>query len=77
MNKSWCGTKEIKLIDCPFCGSKPRMIHIGNDHTKKRKIEVKCPSCRIKRVDAAISHSFEWLEDIAAKNWNQRPTNES
>ncbi len=50
------------------------MNHIGNEYTKSRKIEVKCPSCRIKRVDAAFKHGFDFLENAAMKNWNQTPT---
>ncbi len=75
--KTWCGTKEIELDTCPFCGSEPTVTHIGNDHTKKRKIEVKCPKCRIKRVDAALHHGFAFIEEAAAKNWNQRPLKSS
>jgi len=71
--KTWCGQKEIELDDCPFCGGEPKVMHIGNDHTKKRKIEVSCPKCRIKRIDAAIYHGFDFLEKIAAEHWNQRP----
>lgn len=70
--KTWCETKEIELNDCPFCGGEPKVSHIGNDHTKKRKIEIKCSKCRIKRTDAALIHSFSWLEDVSAKNWNQQ-----
>lgn len=70
---SWCGTKEIELLECPFCGSDPVAIHIGNNHTKIRKIVIKCPECRCQRKDAALRNGFEWLEKISADSWNKRP----
>jgi len=70
---SWNGGKEIEMLDCPFCGGEPKVKHIGNDRTKRRAIEVSCEGCRCKRTDAAIYHGFDWIEEIAAKNWNQRP----
>lgn len=63
-----------QLKPCPFCGGEPKKIFIGNDRTKKRSIEIKCPKCRCKRVNAAIHHSQEWLDEVATKNWNQRAT---
>lgn len=63
-----------ELLDCPFCGSRPDVKRIGNYHTKKRKIQIKCTSCRVERTDATLTETFEWLEEVAAKNWNQRPT---
>lgn len=70
--KSYCGKKEIDLLICPFCGGKPIVKHIGNNFTKSRKVEIKCPDCRIKRVDAALNHDFDWLEKVAIEGWNQR-----
>ncbi len=70
--KSWDNTKEIELSNCPFCGSEPIIKHIGNDYTKTRSIEIKCPKCRIKRIDTALRQGFSWLEEVATKNWNQR-----
>lgn len=71
--KTWDGTKEIELLDCPFCGSKPEVRYIGNDYTKKRKIEIVCKGkCRAKQTNAAITQGFLWLEEVAFKLWNQR-----
>ncbi len=61
-----------KLLSCPFCGSTPVVKHIGNNYTKRRAIEIKCPKCRIKRTDGAIQFGFDWLERTAAENWNKR-----
>lgn len=66
-----------KLIACPFCGETPKIIYTGNDHTKIRKIKIKCPKCRIERTDAAMQHDFEWLERISIANWNKRWTEET
>ncbi len=66
------GDKMIYLLVCPFCGSDPSIKHIGNNYTRARKIEIKCTACGIKRMDATIKHNFEWLERIAAENWNKR-----
>jgi len=71
--KSWDGEREIELMDCPFCGGEPKIKHIGNDFRPRKKMEVKCSVCRVKRTDATLGHEFSWLEDVVAKNWNQRP----
>lgn len=62
----------IELQRCPFCNGLPEVRRIGNDHTKKRAITIRCPSCRVERTDAALHQGFEWLETVAAKNWNTR-----
>ena len=74
--KSFDETKEYELLDCPFCGSSPDIRYIGNHHTKKRKIEIYCSKCRIKRTDAAMKFGFVWLEEIAVNQWNQRTVKE-
>ena len=64
--------RKIGLLPCPFCGSDPELKHIGNYHTKKRSIMIKCPKCRIQVTNGAIYHAFEWIENISAENWNKR-----
>jgi len=61
-----------KIKFCPFCGDTPEIIMIGNEHTKSRKVTVRCNNCRAERTDAAIVHSHKWLKENAIKNWNQR-----
>jgi len=70
--KTWNEKKEIELLLCPFCGGEPTVKHIGNDHSRVRKLEIACSICRIKRIAATLKHDFEWLEDIEAENWNKR-----
>lgn len=62
----------IELLPCPFCGGCAHVRRIGNEHTKKRAIMVRCPACRIERTDACLHYGFDWLEDVAARHWNQR-----
>ena len=62
----------VSLLPFPFCGTEPSMHTVGNRHTKSRKVVIKCPGCRIQRTDAAIRNNFDWLFEVAAKNWNQR-----
>ena len=61
-----------ELLPCPFCGGEAEIIREGNDRTKKRRVVVRCPDCRVERADAAIRQGMDWLEKIAIKNWNQR-----
>ena len=62
-----------KLLPCPFCGGEPTKRYIGNTHTKKRSIRIKCSKCRVSRTDGMLKHDWEWLENVATNNWNQRP----
>jgi hypothetical protein len=66
---------ELKL--CPFCGSKPEIIRTGNEHTKSRKLTIRCPKCRIERTNGAIRQGFDWLENISVEQWNARPLESS
>ena len=70
--KSWDNEKEFFLLGCPFCGAEPKVNHIGNNYTKKRKIEIKCQKCRVKRTDAALKYGFDFLEKVAVEAWNER-----
>ena len=70
--KSMYRDVELELLDCPFCGGEPKIKHVGNEHTKKIKIEIKCSKCRATKTNAALSRSFDWLEDISADDWNTR-----
>jgi hypothetical protein len=70
---SWCETRILRPSPCPFCGGRAEVFHIGNEIRRTRSIRVKCKGCRAERVDGAIRHDFAWLEDVAIKNWNQRP----
>jgi len=74
--KQDCERIEPSLLDCPFCGARPKMKYIGNAHTRSRKIEVKCtgPCCRVTQTNGAIRFGFKWLEGVAATAWNQRAT---
>lgn len=71
MSTGWDGEK-IELLPCPFCGTKPKLSHIGNEHTPKRKVVIRCPNCRIERTVGAIRHNFAWIEQVIAAHWNAR-----
>lgn len=70
--KRFTDGEDIELKTCPFCGSEPEVIHIGNEATARRKVTIKCKNCRIQRTDSAIVHGFTWLESVAAASWNDR-----
>ena len=72
MNKSWDG-EEIEITPCPFCGTIPEIIHIGNNYTRKKAVKVRCRKCRVARTTATLTQSFAWLEKAAVRNWDQRP----
>ena len=63
---------DIEFLPCPFCGDDPHVMPKGNSQTKKRSVTVKCKTCRIERTDAALRYGFDFLYEVAAKNWNQR-----
>lgn len=70
--RSYDNTRMIHLLACPCCGCDDlKIIHIGNDRTKSRKLTIQC-KCGIRRTDAAIRHGFDWLEDISQERWNTR-----
>jgi hypothetical protein len=62
-----------ELKPCPCCGSENIEVkYIGNSHTKSRKVEIKCKSCRLTRADGAIYHDHEWCYETAKRFWNTR-----
>jgi Lar family restriction alleviation protein len=69
---SYDGERQYELLPCPFCGGEPIVRFIGNDHSRKRVIEIRCKKCRASRKDAALRYGFDWLESIATEAWNTR-----
>jgi hypothetical protein len=69
---------NVELLDCPFCGSAPKILSIGNYHTKKRSVVVKCSDewkCGNQGFTvAALTHDFAFCVEHAAKRWNARNT---
>ena len=65
---------KTELSPCPFCGGKVELSYIGNDHTKKRSVEVDHirMGCPVKFRQSAIRYSHEWLAEKVAEAWNQR-----
>lgn len=66
-----------KLKPCPFCGSEAaEPVFIGNDHTKKRTVTIKCkaPGCTKGVTVGALRFSHEWCHAEAVKKWNTRTT---
>ena len=61
---------EIKK--CPCCGSDVEGYFTGNAYTKSRSFVIKCLSCRLKREDAAIRQSSEWVAKVCIDHWNKR-----
>jgi len=69
----WDDTPLPEVKDCPLCGGIPFLAHIGNDSSKKKKIEIHCGKCNLKLVQAAFTyHGWKWLEDITIDLWNTR-----
>ncbi len=60
------------MLSCPFCGGEAKKTFIGNNHTKSRKIEVKCTKCFTKQVTATIRYGFDQCEKWADEKWNSR-----
>ena len=66
-----------KLKPCPFCGSEAaEPVFIGNDHTKKRTVTIKCkaPGCTKGVTVGALRFSHKWCHEEAVKKWNTRAT---
>jgi hypothetical protein len=61
------------LLACPFCGQAPNITQIGNAHTRKRGIKIKCPTLGcVEFRTCVIRHSLEWAEQKAREKWNGR-----
>lgn len=66
---------DIDLKRCPFCGGKPEIKHVGNDHTKKRSVHVCCSTfgCTVEiRVATIKQPGHAWCEAKAVEGWNTR-----
>lgn len=61
-----------ELLPCPFCGGEPEFITIGNEATKKRKAQIECTKCHVRRTTGAIRNSLEWCGRKAIELWNAR-----
>ena len=72
--KSMYRNMELKLLECPFCGSEPILVNIGNKHTKKRTVKIKCSNklCRCQIINSALIKSMDWTEDTSVESWNRR-----
>jgi Lar family restriction alleviation protein len=60
------------MLSCPFCGGEPQLTFIGNDYSKKRKVEIKCKGCRVTMVNAGIRSGSEQLAKWSIEAWNKR-----
>jgi len=62
------------MLPCPFCGSKPELLFISNDHTKSRKVEIKCTNtnCRVKTITAGITADHKQIALWTLEIWNRR-----
>ena len=60
------------MLSCPFCGGEPELTFIGNDYSKKRKVEIKCRGCRVTLVNAGIRSGSEQLAKLSIEAWNKR-----
>ena len=60
------------MLSCPFCGGEPQLTFIGNDYSKKRKVEIKCKGCRVTMINAGIRSGSEQLAKWSIEAWNKR-----
>ena len=57
---------------CPLCKKEVSKAFIGNNHTKKRSIEIKCRPCNLTMKMSALRFSHEWLDEKITETWNKR-----
>lgn len=63
----------VRLLPCPFCGETPRLTQIGNAHTPKRGIKIKCPTLGcVEFRTCVIRNTIEWAEERSLEKWNTR-----
>lgn len=62
----------MHLSPCPICKNKVELKEIGNNHTQKRTIEIKCKKCHLKMEQSAIRFDMEWLKKAVLGMWNIR-----
>ena len=65
------------LLPCPFCGSKPEMVLVGNEFTVPRSVIIKCPNCGVQRKDSGIITPLYTLAKGAVERWNTRTEEQS
>jgi hypothetical protein len=65
---------DERLLPCPFCGAKPEFKMIGNEHTKKRSVEISCTTsgCFGMQRVGAIYKTHGWCYEEALEKWNKR-----
>ena len=66
-----------ELLDCPFCGARPEYVCIGNESTRNRGVEIKCPMCLCKRATMTTLKGYDWVLNTAKERWNMRPEKRS
>lgn len=71
---SGCNFLYENLLRCPFCGSEPKLIFIGNDYSKKRTVEIKCTNidCRATMINSSIRSTSKQLATWSIDKWNRR-----
>lgn len=61
-----------ELKPCPFCGGEPVLTQHGNNDTRKRGTEIKCPACFVVHKVYAIRNTLDWTTEQAIERWNAR-----
>ncbi len=58
------------LLRC-ICGGDTIITITGNEHTRTRKVNIRCIECRTERTDAGVLWSTERLTESAIRRWNK------